>query len=393
MVERGYTSNVIEYIKTHTEIIPLRRYNSKRIAIKQDMCKAYLTSFLKSVNKISSDRLRTESNQPSTNHEVTHDVKIALYRYLKVLWDKWLSGNPLRTTKWGLKEFTKHWYFLDSYYNRIGDKTYLNVQSLAEDLKATLNTQGYNMLNFLFTSYGRNKMGLYCVQNFLGMLDKEKMEHMFKPMPYSQIDTSKIDEIPDFIVMQTGEFSSKLNIPGAEYADDSFMIATEDIPESIKTKKSILSDANGDGYPIPAFGVTIGKQYQSYFTDVRIAMDSPIVTEQSLRAQFALASANSGQKDSGESKNEVKMLGQDLYTIYSNNSYTCDVQMLGCAWIQPLMYFQLNNVPMYRGTYLVQKVSHHIAPGQMVTTFKGTRMSRLKTPMVKLYYETSRESS
>jgi hypothetical protein len=109
-----------------------------------------------------------------------------------------------------------------------------------------------------------------------------------------------------------------------------------------------------------------------------------------LRAQFALASANSGQKDSGESKNEVKMLGQDLYTIYSNNSYTCDVQMLGCAWIQPLMYFQLNNVPMYRGTYLVQKVSHHIAPGQMVTTFKGTRMSRLKTPMVKLYYETSK---
>lgn len=350
-----------------------------------DITKAsvYFKSFINTLK----EKIRTNNlNNTSTviTSEADEDIKIGLYRYLKVLWDKWLNGNPDRLNKWSLKEFSKHWYFIDSNYNTIGDKSFINLPELVKDINASLQTHGYNMLSFLFNALNRNKMGLYCVQNFMGMIDEDKMNQMFKPIPYNQIDTSKIDEIPDFVVMQNGEFSSKLDIRGVESKNDSYMIGEyDDIPKAIKTKKAITRlNPNGNGYKIPAFGVTMGKQYQSYFSDIQISMDSPIVTEQSLRAQFNIAKGANRSNFGGETNREIVSLGQDLYSIYANNSYTCNIQMLGCAWIQPLMYFQLNNIPMFRGTYLIQKVSHHIQPGHMVTNFMGTRMAKLSTPLV-----------
>jgi len=56
--------------------------------------------------------------------------------------------------------------------------------------------------------------------------------------------------------------------------------------------------------------------------------------------------------------------------------------MLGDAMIQPMMYFQLNNIPMFHGAYLVTKVKHSIVPNHMTTTFTGTRVKVNKTPLV-----------
>jgi hypothetical protein len=99
-------------------------------------------------------------------------------------------------------------------------------------------------------------------------------------------------------------------------------------------------------------------------------MDNPQITEAAVALQFNLFS------NKNENFSSLIFGGQDLFKIYSNNSYTCQVEMMGCAQIQPLMYFQLNNIPMFRGSYLIQKVTHHIEPGNMETTIVGTRMSK-----------------
>ena len=57
--------------------------------------------------------------------------------------------------------------------------------------------------------------------------------------------------------------------------------------------------------------------------------------------------------------------------------------MMGCANIMPLMYFQLNNIPMFRGLYLIINVSHSIKAGDMTTTFTGVRVSRYSLPDIK----------
>ena len=76
----------------------------------------------------------------------------------------------------------------------------------------------------------------------------------------------------------------------------------------------------------------------------------------------------------------VCFIGQDTFNIFSNYSYSCEVEMLGDAQICPLMYFQLLNVPMWRGTYMIYKVTHIMTPGNMTTKFTGVKMSKFAKP-------------
>ena len=151
------------------------------------------------------------------------------------------------------------------------------------------------------------------------------------------------------------------------------------LPEALTSR----SDNTGvQGFYLPAFGVAYGKQYQSMFSNIDVGMESPMVTEQSLKAKMVIAMQGAGEDKSGNSKGVVTA-GQDLYSIYASNSYTCTVTMMGCAWVQPLMYFVLLNIPMFRGSYLIEKVSHHLEPGNMTTTFVGVRMANVSTRALK----------
>jgi hypothetical protein len=60
----------------------------------------------------------------------------------------------------------------------------------------------------------------------------------------------------------------------------------------------------------------------------------------------------------------------------------CKVEMMGCMNIMPLMYFQLNNIPLFRGAYMITNVSHSITQGNIVTSFSGVRVSRYLQPQV-----------
>ena len=116
------------------------------------------------------------------------------------------------------------------------------------------------------------------------------------------------------------------------------------------------------------------KQNQSFFKNIRLSMDDHQVTEYSLRNQLMISYANN------RGPRESAIIGQDLYSVYANYSYTCSVEMLGDAQITPLMYFQLNNIAMWKGAYLITNVQHSINAQGMVTTFTGTRQARPSVP-------------
>ena len=50
--------------------------------------------------------------------------------------------------------------------------------------------------------------------------------------------------------------------------------------------------------------------------------------------------------------------GQSLYEVFLNRSYSCTVEALGNPMIQPLQYFELENVPMFYGSYLIRDVKN-----------------------------------
>ena len=54
--------------------------------------------------------------------------------------------------------------------------------------------------------------------------------------------------------------------------------------------------------------------------------------------------------------------------------------MMGDAQITPLMYFQLNNIAMWKGAYMITNVQHNITARGMETVFTGVRQSRYSVP-------------
>jgi hypothetical protein len=62
--------------------------------------------------------------------------------------------------------------------------------------------------------------------------------------------------------------------------------------------------------------------------------------------------------------------------------------MMGNAMIQPTMYFNLRNVPMFSGAYMIQEVNHSIGPGTFETTFKGVRQSMSNLQKIDSYIQT-----
>lgn len=377
------TPEMAKLVKTMFEIVaicPTTQFSSEDIyvpTIEQGRLKGYFEGFIEELRgqiEISDGEVKTDSLSLNADPD---DIKVGVYNYIKLLYDKWISSGEqtdfyrMETLFQGEKPTFQ---FIDSMYNKIGKTMYVNLSTLVERVYQSQSQNGYTLLSLLSALYADNKFLFLCIQNFLDLSKDDMISKMFKPIPY--IETNIPDSRPTFVVLMPYEASSKLDVQGADYPDDGFYLNNEnDYPEMIRLKEA-------DGMPIPAFGVSYGQQYQNYFKDINVNMETPMVTEQSIKAKFMIANASDGSDNNG-----MKLItaGQDLYTIYANNSYTCTVTMMGCAWVQPMMYFVLQNVPMFRGSYMIVKVTHQITPGNMTTTFKGVRMKKTATRSVEEY--------
>lgn len=356
-----------------------------KLSVDEGKLDNFFDAFLKRINEEAPETVIDPSISQADATKTSDDIKIGVYRYCKLLYDKWIGGtkedefNSMWTVHALFDENIedKYFHFIDSYYNKIGQYILLNIGDFCEQVKSCYESDQYSLLSFLSSVYAKNKFNLLCVQNFMDMQKLDNMKKMFDCVPYTS--GWNVRKHPNFIVQYPYEPSSHLDYDDS-YENDGFMINSEDDgkanrwPEALKSR---LADADDD-YNIPAFGVSYGKMYQSYFRDIDVSMDNPKVTEQSIKAQFAIACLNNENTNTNDRSNGYT-IGQDLFSIYSNNSYTCNVTMMGCAWVQPLMYFVLNNVPMFRGTYMVISVSHRIEQGDMVTKFTGVRMANVNT--------------
>ena len=71
-----------------------------------------------------------------------------------------------------------------------------------------------------------------------------------------------------------------------------------------------------------------------------------------------------------------------MYNLYENRAYRATITGLGNAMIQPTQYFQLDNVPIYNGAYVILSVEHDITANKMSTSFSGTKILRYPIPRV-----------
>ena len=371
------------------------------------------------------DKLGLDTNIDIVDDEEGYDFRCELYMSLKNIWDRWLCGyyNMGTTTINGRKIngkkifhvknfFDNNFVFIDSFYNNIHNTLKLNCTKLLE----------------LYTGQGNDgkKLGTTTVTH-LGSVASEHMCHMFnfpdsvnfaevdengKPKDVNMLDNMKqvftplgVGKMADYEPEYSNKFTiiythsaNKLDTNDRNsFVSDTFDIwsyqdGTEVAPAPFKSKNQLddidlLTDGAAIGYKVPAFGVAYSRQNNSIWKNVNVGMENFTVTEQSIKALDYIVS-----KGNSEAHN-VTFYGQDIYSLYQSYSYTVTVEMMGDLQIQPLMYFQLMNVPMFRGTYMIFKVEHNITVGNITTVFTGMKMSKVQTPYTKNWFKVSDDDS
>lgn len=311
------------------------------------------------------------------------EINIQTYRYLKNLYDKWVSGyeydSPNSEYKWiDTKEMVNiagyntydfiNFKFIDRSYNNVGHKYHLDMRNMVDNLIG-LNEQKtlYSTIAQMLSS---NDFTFIPMPNYQSWNKPGDFLRVFEPIPYNESNINSGDmnvHIPMFICMYTGELAKRLdsNLINNDFKDDSLNLnPSDDIQSDFYDEKDTSKYLN----KVPVFAVSYGKQNQQYFKKISLNQNNPATTEVSVKAIERLV-------ENSDKASSIEVVTQDLYNLYSNYSYLCEIEMLGTPQIQPMMYFQLTNIPMWSGAYLIYKVRHSITPGMMTTNITGMKMS------------------
>lgn len=318
------------------------------------------------------------------------DVLLSTYMTLKSLYDKWLCSpykGPLDT--WTLTRRSDsvsdfdNFIYADTFYRNIGYLLTVNISKVSSWLSSCLPTSNMNTTEGVLGYMGKSlyefltETAQDCGGMLLAMPQKfglcNDVEKMFKPL---SINDGWDEDCSSFVFMYTYKPSEHLgdtdtgniDMNGWAPQGDGFSLTDEVITGR-------LFDEDKSGYYVPAFGVTYAKQNQAIFKNITLQTETHGVTEAGIAATMNIASKASN------SQRETTLYGQDLYRVYSQYSYECGVETMGNIQIMPMMYFQLNNIPLWKGAYMIKNVSHEIVAGNMTTRFQGVRVNKYAIPM------------
>ena len=384
---------------------------------KKEIPKNALTSYFAGMSTVFENSEKLNQQQQAVEKDIikdtedVRDFKCEIYLTLKNIWDRWLCGYYNNNGDTGLNMFNvenffdKNFVFIDSFYNNIYDVLKLNCKVLENLYTDKITNQATKLgsstvaylgsvasahmsmmfnfpdnVNFMeIDRRGNNHKSVDMIQN---------MKEVFTPIPSNMV--TEPEYANKFTIIYTHSANKLDTVDRNKFNHDSFDIwsfneGTDVAPAVFKgspaslDSETIDSLTNGSriAYKVPAFGVAYSRQNNSLWKNIQISMDNFTVTEQAVRAEAYIAN-----KGASEPHN-ITYYGQDIYSLYQAYSYLVTIEMMGDAQIQPLMYFQLMNVPMFRGTYMIIKVEHRITPGNMTTIFTGMKMSKVQPPYAK----------
>lgn len=314
--------------------------------------------------------------------ELKANLKLSIYYSLKNLYEKWFSGLPSDFFNIDKTdgEFNRIEY-LTTTFNDMSDSLIVNIESLVEqisNIKDDTEEASKSVISFMASTAQKN------LSSFLVLPTKifnGNLKDAFRPFNFFNGGLNHDPYGSTYIVMYNDDVSHQLDIPDSEVENDGFMIADYTNGDLVVTNeaKKIMHVTNTHNHTLQAFGVTYGMQNQNFFKNINVSTQTPQITDYAIANMLKLADQGSSMANGRNSF--VKQ--QSIYPVYANRSYNCEVEMLGCMNITPLMYFQLNNIPMFKGAYIITNVEHTITPHDFITKFTGVRISKYKIPMNK----------
>jgi hypothetical protein len=303
----------------------------------------------------------------NTNND--DDIKLSIYKNLKSIYDKWIVGIPKNQKGTVTNNLYDKFSFLDRAYVDISEKFKVAPTTFVNYWKDNTNISFYN---FIARVLRDNNFDFIPLPTYINYSDKEDVRNIFEPFRFNEVEPTRG---PQFICMYFGEQSNKLDIDKTSKfkKNDTWSIDVKCNGDNITVNNSseLPDDFVSGSTKVPYFLVNYADQNQSLFKTFNLDQSEFTETQESLEIIDAISNQNRNNS-----------IGQNLFDIYNNRAYSCEVEMLGCAQIQPFMYFQLNNVPMFDGAYNIINTRHSIKANHMTTWFKGVRIRAVKTKMI-----------
>lgn len=308
------------------------------------------------------------SDEEIDNYAEQNNIEIAedeVYRELKNVVDRWIKGVEKTSSQYaypynGGSPLIDKFKIVDRAFNDIGETCILDFKKLIKNVDIS-NTNCWIVISSLLME--ENGFKVHPIQNFMTFSD-QGWQDAFEPV---EDITEENNATPSFVCQYVSNTSSEFG-----KGKDEFFISNEEQKPP---------DFNNNSPDLYVFKVGYGEQNQSYFKSVSVNTTQNTQTRESLLILDDIA--NQGGKRS------PLVQGQSLYNIYERYSINCTVNALGTTSIQPTQYFELSNIPVFSGTYMVTDVSHTInAQNQMETVFNGVRIGRYVKPIVTDFVQT-----
>jgi hypothetical protein len=306
--------------------------------------------------------------------------KVENYEVFKALNDKWIAGSDYKT-----KTLFEDIMFLDRASRNIGDTIIVDIF----DFKNMLNENSLNMEMSVFTFMSgfliKNKFNVMPLPSYVNFYNIQDVDGTTIPQTEGQLefadnmwgtflDVDYRNSGPKMVCFYVGQPSTHLDLPkgNSKFRDDAFDLrrASDNPLIEDQTNKKDWAVSN----KCVGFNVDIGTRNQGVFYSFQVGMESGKATSETIQTQLNMVNQASGRN--------VATQNVSLYNLYKQRSYSCQVQCLGNALLQPTMYFNLRHVPMFNGPYYITEVSHAITPGSFQTTFGGVRQGIYDLPPI-----------
>lgn len=312
------------------------------------------------------------------------DFKLATYRHFKNLYDKWIGGSRSEQlhnvcTYGGGGQprdsmLIDRFHFIDRTWSHIGDRAVLNPTPIMQ----LLESPDISLYEYIGNIFRDSNFDFHVLPSWVNYKNLREVREMWKP----QTDVDNASSGAAYICMYMGGRSKVLDIgKKVGYVNDGFDLRSFDteIPKGFKDRRTPeyvndLEDNEKFKYNMVVFRVSYADQNQSIFKGISVSQEEHRETAESLQAL----------SDAFDNRGGTKRLykGVNLYNVFALRSYKCTVKSMGNMMIHPLCYFQLDNVPLFHGAYLITKVSHSITPHYIETTFEGARVPKYVVPIV-----------
>jgi len=332
------------------------------------------------------------------NEEV---IKFQLYRTCKNIYDKWIGGTSsieniifkngpnyrnsidAEIAKYRAKnysasdvkvssdpKFIDSFRFVNRSFRDIGDKLYVNPKEVADNAKFNPNNSFYDIVTNMLS---QNYFDFIALPNYINYTDLNELGKMFEPIN-NQEEFSSGATGPSFVCVYAGQTSKHLDFNDSEYPNDGIDFICGDKTFPPQNAPDFSNEMNQHENNVAVFAVNFSQQNQNIFKDITLDQSEFSETAESLKITDEISSKL------GE--NRATFGGQNMYNVYSVRSYKTEVEMMGNAMVQPMMYFQLNNIPMFHGAYMITHVKHSLKPNNMSTVFTGVRIRNIETPLL-----------